>query len=204
MENDQVLSDFRRRWEETYVWLKMKSKAQETLVYVRSVEYDENRVGVLHLESIDYGSITINFGSADHSLLFKYPKTGVFQRGGHAGFFRRRPQRQWRRGLCSDNGRIASVTAQVTGNMLSFNAETVRAAFVGKTYTKDQALAALAAGMAKSVALSDNLSLSLSFTANPDYVIFFWDMPVGRMNKEGKITQIFDDVMKEPINKVLG
>lgn len=204
MDNDEVLQDFRRRWEDTYVWLKMKSKATETLVHVRAVERNEDKIGTIHLESGELGALTINMGSADHSLKFKYPQSGVFQYKNHAAYFRRRPSRQWKRGLCVENSTVRSVVTMLTGNTVPYNVNTLQSAFDHKVFSKSMALELLESNRAKSVALSDNLSLSLSMTDNPDYMIFFWDHVIGRCSNKGEVTILFDKVMDEICQRVLG
>lgn len=201
MNDNEVLSDFRRRWEHTYVWLKMKHKAQETLVLVRQVEQDESKVGVLHLESADYGSITINLGSADHSLLFKYPKSGVFQHGPNAALYRRRPARQWRRGICPDNSTLTSPTRELTGTRIGIELNSLISAFKFKTYSVREALEFLNTRRARSVALAGNFSICLSPTmTSTDYLVLFWDNVVARCDSTGKITSVFEKVIEPELN----
>lgn len=202
MDNAAALDDFRRRWDQTYVWLKIKNKGIETLVLVRQVEYDANKVGVLHLESADYGLMTINLGSSDHSLLFRNPPVGVFQHGQNALLFRRRPARQWRRGICSDNSWIVPVTRTFAGGRTALDLGTVESAFKHRVLTKSDALAALNEKRAKSVALDSNLSISLSMVKSPEYVVFFWDDVVGRCDEKGRLTMVYEKVMASKLAEV--
>lgn len=203
MNNAEALSDFRRRWEQTFVWLKMKGKGTETLVHIRRVEDDESKVGVLHLESADYGSMTINLGSADHSLLFKYPPSGVFQYGQTAAIYRRRPARQWRRGICTDNSALIAPHRDITGTRYSFNIATIGAAFKHQTYTAAEGVQMLNNRQARSVALNNNFSLCLSPTlSSNDYLVLFWDNVVARCDTKGQLTAVFEKVMEPELKKV--
>jgi len=202
MTNEEALADFRRRWEHSYVWLKMQQKSCETLVLVRQVERDERKVGVLHLESADYGAITINLGSPDHSLSFRYPQSGVFQHGAFAAMFRRIPARQWKRGICTDNSYLDTTVRRVTGTRVALGLDSLKSAFEHKTYTKDEALEILNQRKARSVALRDNFSISLSPTVNKDHLLLFWDNVIGRCDSEGKVT-VFDDPFAADVNEVM-
>jgi len=203
MDNAQVVEDFRRRWQETYVWLKMKGKGIETLVFVRQVEHDESKVGVLHLESADYGSMTINLGSSDHSLMFRYPKSGVFQHGSNACYFHRRPARQWRRGICSDNSTLSTTMRHLGGPGHNMSINTVSAAFKHKTYPIGEALQLLDKRMARSVALENNFSIALSPTQAKEHLLLFWTDPVARVTADGKLATLYEEVMEANVNEVL-
>lgn len=202
MNNDEVLQDFRRRWEQSYVWLKMKKTATETLAYIRRVEADQSKIGVIHLESADFGSMTINLGSADHSLLFRYPQSGVFQCGVQAAYYRRRPIRQWRRGVCSDNSHLLPTSRNVTVSGLRMELSTVKAAFDHKTYSVVEAMEFLTTKRAKSVALADNLSVMLSPTPAPEHVVLFWDQAVARCDAKGNLTHVYEKVMEVQLKGV--
>lgn len=203
MNNNDVVHDFIRRWNRSFVFLKLKQKSEESLVYIREVEYDENKVGVIHLDSKEYGALTINLGSADHSLIFKYPKPGVFQHGTQALCYRRIPARQWRRGICGDNSRISTVVGPLLGNAAGLSMATVADAFKHKTYSVEQALEALAKNRARSVALDENLSLALPIsTDSTDYLVIFWDNLVGRCDANGHLTKVFEPSIKPILDSV--
>lgn len=203
MNNNEVLEDFRRRWNHTFVWLKMKSKSIESLAYIRDVEYDENKIGVIHLDSAEYGSITINLGSADHQLNFRFPQVGVFQHKTQAVLFRRIAARQWRRGICGDNSFLRNTTAPLVGNQVSFDLATLASAFEHRTIPLPQALEGLSEHRARSVALRDNVSLSLSLDSSSDYLVLYWDNVVGRCDEKGKLTKLFEPTMESLLRKTL-
>lgn len=203
MTNDEVLEDFKRRWNHSYVWLKMKQKTVEVLAYIQDVEYDENKIGVIHLDSSEYGSITINLGSADHDLSFKYPPAGVFQYHKVAALFRRRPQRQWKRGICKDNSHITSTLSPLIGNVVPFNTESIQSAFKHQVYGPTEAMTLLANNMAKSVALGDNFSVSLPITKEGSYLISHWDRVVAECNAVGRIEKVHCPVLDKDIQRIM-
>lgn len=202
MTTEEALQDFRRRWENTYVWLKMKQHGIETLVYVRQVEQDLSKIGVLHLESANYGSITINLGSSDHSLLFRYPRSGVFQHGQYAAQYRRRPARQWRRGICTDNSTVISTTRALTGTRIGIDLASLQSAFNHKTFSKEGGLALLNEQKARSVALENNFSVSLSALKSSDYMIMYWDDLVACCDSKGQITALYEKVVEPELMEI--
>lgn len=193
MNNEEALADFRRRWEGTYVWLALEEKGEDALVYVNRVESNENKVGVLHLTSEKLGSLTINLGSDGHSLQFRYPPVGVFQHGGDAMVFLRRPSRQYRRGICSDNSSMYNVTRSVTGVLSTqWSVGEIQSAFDHKVSTFADALAQLRKKGIRSVALRNNYALSLSMTKEPDYVLWHWTHPVARISSTGAVVKVLE------------
>jgi len=202
MTNAEILQDFRRRYEGTYVWLSMEDQTKETLVKVARVADDANKVGVLLLDSLEYGSLTINMGSEGHALRFKNPPVGVFQHGVDAYSFVRRPAKQYRRGICADNSTMRNVSAAIVGNRCRFTAQEVLSAYKHQTYSLYEALEMLRRGKARSVALDNNYSISLSFNSSADHVVFHWNHPIARCNTGGKITTIYEDVYKSGLGRL--
>lgn len=202
MDNRECLSDFRRRYEGTFVWLAIEEKEIETLVYVRRVEDHESKVGILHLDSAEYGSLSINIGSDGHHLQFRYPPVGVFQSGNNALVFARRPARQYRRGLCGDNSTLFDVTRSVTGRSARWDASNVQAAFSHKVMTLPDALKKLESRKRmSSAALASNYAVAKSMTNGDDsFVLFHWTNPIARLNPEGKVVKLLAPMLEQRIN----
>jgi hypothetical protein len=199
MNNGEVVNDFRRRYEGTYVFLKMERTGVETLVKVSRVEDSSTKIGILYLESPEYGALTLNLGSDGHHLKFKYPPVGVFQHGRDAFLFRRRPSRQYRRGICSDNSLMYNVTSSVVGPLSRWSAEEVQDAFNHKVSTPKQAFELLATNKARSVALDNNFSISKSPFETPDYVIWNWQFPVARISEKGVLGKVYEEVFRQDL-----
>lgn len=194
--NSEVIQDFRRRWEGTFVWLSMEEKDTEVLVQIRQVEENERKIGVLHLDSKEFGALTLNLGSEGHSIKFKYPPVGVFQYGRDAFVFWRHPVRQYRRGICPDNSRMYNVTRNLVGNYSHWDLEEVKAAFDHKIYSLSEAIKLINTNKCRSVALPRNYALSASITKEPDHILFHWNNPIARVNNEGKITLMIEHSYK--------
>jgi hypothetical protein len=189
--NAEIVSDFRRRWEGTYVWLFMEKQNEESLVFVEKVADNNDKVATITVNNRKYGGLVLNLGSEEYELRFKYPPVGVFQCGNDSYLFRRRPARQYRRGICADNSLIWNVTRDVVGTRAPFNERSVSAAFEAKKHTLDEALKLLASGY-RSVALHNNLSLSLSMDDTSNHVLWHWDVPIARVDKAGKPVVIYE------------
>lgn len=200
MNNAEVLSDFRRRWEGTYVWLEIDGRPDE-LVYLDSVEESSTKIATLNLTSDKLGKLSVNFGSENHALQFRYPPVGVFQHDRDAYVFYRRPQRQYRRGICSDNSYMWNVTRRLVGNRVRWNAAEIRSAFEHETYSIVTALTLLEKGY-KGVALNGNFSLTQSLFETPDYVLWHWVNPVARINTKGQVTQVIEASYKNIITQL--
>lgn len=204
MTNQEALNDFRRRYEHTYVWLSMEQLKKETLVHIDRVEDSSSKIGVLHLNSEEYGQLTVNFGSSDHSLKFKYPPVGVFQHGNDAFVFTRRPARQYRRGLCSDNSTMVNVARTYVGNHAAWTASEVLSAHKHETFSKEAALEMLAQKRMRGVALPDNYSLIKSFDkSSKDHFLFAWSYPVARISPEkGTITKLLEPEYEKEVYRL--
>jgi hypothetical protein len=204
MNNEEILTDFRRRWENTYLFLEKAegtfgpAVGKEVLAHVSAVAASPEHLATLVLTTQKLGKLHINFDSDEYQLVFKTPPVGIFQCGKDVGFFRRRCERQYTRGICSANSVLASVPHRYAGNTLSLRLDTVQAAFLGATYTLPAALSGLQNGSWRSVALDNQFSLSLSLNKDlSDYVVWHWDIPIAKCNDKGQITVIYADVYKK-------
>lgn len=205
MNNAEALNDFRRRYEGTYVWLSMEELKKETLVLVDRVEDNSSKIGVLHLNSSEYGVLTVNFGSSEHSLRFKYPPVGVFQHGTQALVFTRKPSRQYRRGLCADNSGMVNVAYSFVGRTVRWTADEVQSAFTHQVYAVWDALKMLGDKKVKSVALADDYSLVKSFEKNSkDHILFAWDRPIARISPEGKLSRLLEKAYEREVHIIFG
>jgi hypothetical protein len=190
--NGEIIQDFRRRWEGTFAWLYMDKLDEEILVYINRVEDSSDKVATIGVTNKKYGQLVLHLGSEEYELRFKYPPVGVFQHGDDVLLFRRRPARQYRRGICADNSVIWNVTRNVVGNRARFDASEVQSAFDHVTYGEAQALKLLESGSARGVAMRNNYSLLLSMDEGSDYVLWHWDVPVARVNAKGSITAVLE------------
>jgi hypothetical protein len=201
MNDAEVIQDFRRRWEGTYIWLSIEGRGDE-LVHLDAVDTSSGtKVATLNLSSDKIGKLSINLGSAGHTLQFRYPPVGVFQFKENAYVFYRRPMRQYRRGICGDNSLMWNVSRNLTGNVCRWTPQEVRAAFEHETYDITTALTLLEKGY-KGVALDSNFSLTQSMFENPDYVLWHWTHPIGRVNSKGKVTQLYENGYKTLVNQM--
>lgn len=192
MNNQEVVQDFRRRWESSYAWLFMDKLREETLVYINRVEDNNDKVATITVASQKYGQLVLHLGSEEYELRFKYPPVGVFQHGEDVYLFRRRPARQYRRGICPDNSVLWNITRNIVGNRARFDFGEVQSAFNSVKYTEQEALMMLAKGRYKGVALANNYALTLSMDTDKEHVLWHWEQPVARMNAQGEITRVIE------------
>lgn len=191
--NEQVVTDFRRRYEGTYIYLENHTEQTEVLAYVRLVEFNFGRVGIIHLETEEYGKLQLNMGSEGHSLKFKYPPVGVFQHESLAHVFFRRPSRQYRRGLCGDNSTILSTARLFGAPSAGVSRSAVVSAFKHTTYRVYEALPMLSKKF-RSVALADNLSVTAPVYADKTtgLVLHYLQAVASFNTRSGKLTKIYE------------
>ena len=205
MDAYEVIGDFRRRYEGTYVWLSMDDCNKETLVHVDKIEDSNTKMATLNLTSQEYGQLSINYGSADHTLKFKYPPVGVFQHGNNACVFMRRPSRQYRRGLCSDNSLMQHTTRNVCGGSMNWSIDEVTSAYRHETTSLQNALNLLTKKTIRSVALANEFSLCRSPTLDSkDHLLFHWQQPVARLTKDGTISNLLEKHYEQEIHFLIG
>jgi hypothetical protein len=206
MNQQEIIQEFARRYQESYIWVCMPDTHEETMFLVERVTYDPDKLAQLSLTSPDYGRIVINMATT-HKLKFKYPPVGVFQHGKDAHIFRRVPAKQYKHGIYHGNSSITPVYANLVGGVLRrerLEFEEVSAAYKAQTYTFKEALAMLAKGKHRSVALSNNFSLCLSLTQPKGYHLLYWETPVANMDVDGNITHVFEKAFDNVLEAVKG
>lgn len=198
MTNAECIEDFKRRYEDTYVFLKSEQMGnEESLVHVDAVEQCNTHVGVLHLSSIDYGSLRINIASAGHELVFKQPTVGVFQHEHDAIVLTRPAKKQYRRGVASGNVYFNYPTSMcVDMGSVRWTLDTVNNAFMEKSYSFQDALKMLASGRYRSVALADGFSVTLPIGTGEHYYVFNMTHPVAILDLSGKVVKVLEDAHK--------
>lgn len=207
METREVISDFRRRYENTYVWLSMPEQNCETLVYVDGIQDSESKMAVLTVTSQEFGQMQINFGSSEHILRFKYPPVGVFQHENQPYVFMRRPCRQYRRGLCSDNSTMMNITRNLTGNVARWSVQEVASAFRHEVFGYNQAINRLRnEKKLKGIALANEYSLVRSIVKNnPNHILFHWENPIAFVSPEsGSMVACLEKSYEKDIPDVIG
>lgn len=207
METREVISDFRRRYENTYVWLSMPDAERETLVMIEQIQDSDSKMAVLTLTSEEFGQMQVNFGSSEHTLRFKYPPVGVFQHDVHPYMFLRRPARQYRRGLCSDNSTMVNVSRNITGNIVRWSAAEVASAFRHEVSSYQTALSRLdVEKKLKGVALANEYSLVRSMVSDTkDHILFHWNHPIAYVSTTtGALIKCLEKSYEREIQDVIG
>lgn len=202
MNNEEVLADFRRRYENTIVLLCPEGK-EEVLALIRAVDYDSNCVGRLHIQTKEYGELSMAMGSNEYTIKFKYPEYGVFQHGVEALYYYRTPQRQYQRGISSGNSVLSYANNMAGGgNQLTLN--TVKAAFEHKTHTFKEAMGMLTNRKARSVALSNNYSIGLNTSLTDGLLLNHHRNIVALVSQDtGKISECLESSYSKILDRVL-
>lgn len=189
----EIIQEFRKKYEHTYLHVQMPDSTEENLFFLNEVVQQRGEANsILKLSSEEFGKIQLNMGTA-HTLKFKFPDVGVFQCGADAFFFRREPRRQWRRGLCADNCDVSPVWINLVGGSLGLGGVSfgmVDSAFKAICYQYGEAIKMLAGGKYRSVALADGFAVSLSNIKECQYVLLYRTIPVARLDSKGTYISI--------------
>lgn len=201
MNLNDIVHDFTRRYGDTYVLVQMPGESEKNVFYVNSIVPDDEQGAVLQLSSNEYGSIKLNMATG-HNIFFEYPNVGTFQHGKEAIIFRRVPARQYRRGLCSGNAAFIQPANRLWAQRrVDWTWDVVNDAYNAKKYSLSDAMKMLKSGKYRSVALAGGWSLSLSPTANTNYLLFYFDLPVAWINpKDGAAVILETQFTKEVEN----
>ncbi len=206
MNQQEIIQEFARRYQDSFIWVRMPEDVEESMFYVEKVTYDEERLAVLSLTSPEFGRIVINMATT-HKLKFKYPPVGVYQHGKDAYVFRRSPAKQYKHGIYAGNSLMYPVYADLIGQNHrrdNLNFEEVAAAYKAKAYAFSAALTMLKSGKYRSVALRDNYALVLSMTASEGYTLMYWETPVAMVDTEGKVTHVYEASFNNVVEAVKG
>lgn len=205
MSPEDILADFRKKYENTFVFVEMPDRPNEdNLFHLSSIKSGSNGNGVMRLSSDEFGQIQLNFATA-HTIKFKFPEVGVFQMGHDAYMAVREPKRQWSRGLCNGNCTISNVANRIANRSvrsaegLSFTM--VAAAFAKISYSYRDAIGMLKGGKYRSVALKDGFSVALSVTPSYEFLLLHWNRPVAGITKDELV--VLEAAFSVPIKKVL-
>lgn len=205
MNVNEIVHDFSRRYADTYVLVKFPGDESENVFHVDQVVNDDDHGAVLQLSSNKYGSIKLNLATG-HEILFRYPAVDTFQHGKDSLYFRRVPARQYRRGLCNANAGFYLCTSNTAlFDPPRWDWDLVNSAYHPRKYSFEKAVELLNSGKYRSVALTQTgFSLSLSVTAETSYMLFYFDLLVGRYHPETKqcvvVENAFHTVVKEICN----
>lgn len=206
MDQRTILTDFVRRYDQSYIHAVEPDSKEENLFFVNKITLDSKNLAVFDLTSPEFGRIMLNFGTA-HKLKFKYPPVGVYQRGKDAYIFRRFPQRQWKVGLSTGNCQCYPAAVDVLGgdkriNELTF--DQVTDAFANEKYSFRDAWKMLKGGKYRSVALERNFSLMLSPSGVDQHLLLFWETPIALINVDTEEITMLENAYKSVIQQVVG
>jgi len=198
MSNEEIIADFRRRYEGTFVQLCAEQKGIKVIGKMKKIRPDAERLATLEIETTEFGTLQMNMGSEEYQIKFAFPPAGVFQYRTDAFIFERRAEKQYQRGLSSSNSQLRSVTAPVIGNIAVFTVETVKAAFEHKQFPLHAAMAAFKAGTARSVALNNNFAISLPFSGT-SHCLWHRQMLVGTVDGNGRLSKMFEPAFEKAV-----
>lgn len=163
MTPNEILRDFRTKYQNTFVWLKTPETKKEILCCIDSVAENRDRQAVIQLSSSEFGKLVINFASS-HEMKFRFPNIGSFQHGKDSLLvFRRPPHRQYQRGLGPANHSISCCTDIFTSDVLyapQMSLDTIKASFEAVKYRGSEAYKLLMLGKHRSVALGGLFSMT--------------------------------------------
>ncbi len=200
----EILSDFKRRYENTYVFVVPPNSSEESIFFIDKITEDREKVAKLELNSPDFGKIRLNYGTS-YTFKFKYPPIGVFQHDQDAYIFMRCPQKQYKHGLCQGNGVVYPVYRQlITGPHTEMSFEVVISSFEHRCYTFKDAYLMLQSGKYRSVALRNNFSMLLSVSIKKQFLLLHWDTPIAVVGIEPESIVVLETAYENIITQIQG
>ncbi len=184
LDHRQLTTDFKQRYEGTYVRVKFPSKPDKCLFYLAEIS-QATKFPILTLKNKQLGTIQLNYDT-ESEIYFDFPPTGLSFYEGQAVLFRRHPTRQWRRGLCSGNASIQSLYQDAFSGIVSLGCpgltyETLAAAFQSRSLSFTEVRDSLKAGKIVSAPISKTIAIGLNPTTSENPIVWFLDTPIAEL-----------------------
>lgn len=205
MNNDEIVQDFRRRYEGTFVHVVSEQKGIRVLAKMAAVKADPENLAKLDLRTAEFGTISTNLGSEEYQIRFDYPQVGVFQFRKEAIIYQRKPERQYTRGLSVANASFVLTHSVLSGRGgVSLDLHSVKAAFDHITLSWAEAMKGMDSKKYRSVALRNNFSVSLPFSKDKKHFVVWQGLePVAVVTQSGLIVRMLEPVYKSLLEEIL-
>lgn len=202
----EQLVEFEKRYNKTYVRLKFPHREEVEVWFIEHINGDEGTITLTHPKD---GTIVIRYDT-ECEIIPDFPDTGLFNYGGAFLACYRRPDRQWKRGVCERNFKLLSPFDGVFSKFAPFlrtidtaiTFESLGAAY-NSTYPRS-----LLAGHAiltnnpklAGIAINKDIGLTKSVTEESGQVILWWHTnPIGTIEKGTRSITIHHQPMKQEI-----
>lgn len=206
MNNEEVVNDFRRRYEGTFVKVLAADKGINIVGNIRRVRSDPERFATIEILTKEYGTVHTNMGSEEYQLRFDFPKVGVFHADSVHGplIFYRRAEKQYTRGVGGGNSVLMSPVRAYASIAPGLGLVNVAESFNHKVYEFREAVRMLKAQGVWGVALQDDFSIVQPMsTAKPYYVIFHWQQIIATVDDKGNIMRLHEQAFEKILNEVI-
>lgn len=186
MNPNQIFEDFDRKYQGSFVQVAFPGKQPE-LFQLNRIVNDSSKFPKLQLMSDKLGTVLLNYNT-NARILFKVPAATYIQHGKDVAFFHRMPERQWKRGIHTNNAKFSNPRSNfelMAGGRYSFDFNVIREAFNPKFCTLDEAVKLINDKGYTGVALSRNVAICK--TRRNIKVLFYRLAPVGTIDDNGNI-----------------
>lgn len=188
----EELKDLNKRYYNTFIRYSKKELEDWKVIYVEKVLIDGDSFWI---RTIDSNFDTLDYGSDTYKFNFSCPSTGIknFKRG--VVLVNRSPNRQWRKGICSDNYTVKNPLKQTLSHIISnynidrkfmspFNWSSPNIEFLynNKYSTIKEAIEELSSGEYIARAISKDFFMTLSMDKEA-VTLFRKTVPVGEIVK---------------------
>jgi hypothetical protein len=197
MNLNQIFEDFDRKYQGSFVQVQFPEKKPELFRLMRVVT-DSSKFPKMELQSDKLGTVLLNYNTSAR-ILFRVPNPTYIQHGKTALFFHRTPERQWKRGIHSNNSSFDNPLSyhRAMLNSRTWDFTSIREAFNPTYYSLQEARGMLANGY-EGVALSRNFAL---IKHSNKTLLFYRLAPVGVLNDNGDLeSQDFQAEIREEIS----
>lgn len=190
--NEMQISEMEKKYNGCFLFLK---DPKERLFLVQYKGWDGN----CHLFKDEHGATLAVRHETEYEVLCMHPEKKVFNHKDRVLISYSLPLRQYKRGICRDNLMIANPTRQLWEDKNLLSIETLHSAFFNRYYTLEEMLILLQEKKILSGAISSKFSFAQSHTNKPGFYLWFYDIPIGYLEKN--VVEILHPMFEQEIQE---
>lgn len=203
MDWKQVSADFRAKYEGCYCFVTVEGEVTPRLYYLSEVEHS-SKAPMLYLHNDITGTIILKYDDSKSDIEFKMPEIGLFGYNNKTYMLRRKHDRQWKGTLSRHTMSVVDIYGAL---------DSTRSIIVSPSWTDELVLAmfeprptlSIQQGITKlktavSVPLSSQFAIGRSLTENPDYILFYYESPIGLVSSKDGTVVLKETQFKQEFN----
>lgn len=203
--DEQTVRDLNRKYTATVVQIRNRETGASEVVIVNDISLNDSGVAQIRFTKSD--------GVRDSKKLKNYdlldaPDSGVFEYKGVVCYYKRRPERQWRRGICPDNSTLDSPLLQMiydTGGIVHidqqfdlFSPDALQDLFYPNPASLRDAISQLDAGTKISATVTQKNFVSVS-EMEDKYILWRMNKPLCEFVPSSRTAKCYDGIYNQEV-----